>query len=281
MTDIDFGISRLEKVSQYLEDLYEPLRRGVYMVIFSGPSGAKHYIDNELFHLPPYSVLYLGPERMSHFDRNVHEDTYILVFSSRFYNRSYRDIHYLQNSPLFFDLNRIYYLTPPAEVLMYCKVLVSLLYRARDNFEKQLNRDLAHNLVQQILIMGTMLHDIVPIRDFKNNQEQVLALKYRELVAKHFKTNRTVKFYADLLNITERKLNKATENIFGISAKDLIVYHIMREAKRLLSYSDLTIKEISFDLGFSEENNFSTFFSKNESRSPRQYRNNNKLKVVA
>lgn len=251
------------------------------MVIFSGPAGARHYIDAKAFKIPPYSTLYLGPERLSRFDAAVHRDSYVLLFSSRFYNRSYRDLHFLQNSPLFYDLTKVYYLTPPAESLMYCKVLINLLYQARDSFDKQLSRDLAHNVVQQILIMGTLLHEIVPVRNASNNHDQVIAAKYKELIREHFKHNRTVKFYADLLNITERKLNKATENALGIRAKDIIVYYIMREAKQLLTYSDRTIKEISIDLGFSEENNFSAFFSKNESCTPSQYRNGTKLKVVA
>jgi AraC family transcriptional activator of pobA len=279
-TDIDFGIYKLEKAVQVTADPYLPRRRGLYMIIFSGPIGAKHLINNETLEIPPHSALYIGPERLSHFDRDEFPETYILIFSSRFYHRSPRDSHFLQNSALFNDFTRLYYLTPPAEALAYCKAMINLLYRARENFQVQLNEDLAHNVVQQILIMGTLLHKIVPLTDFKNNPEQMLVLKYKELVKIYSKQNRTVKFYAEKLNVTERKLNRATENILGIGAKDLIVQDILTEAKQQLTYSDKTIKEISFELGFSEENNFSAFFSKQESCTPSQFRTNTKLKVL-
>ncbi|RZK15494.1 MAG: helix-turn-helix domain-containing protein, partial [Pedobacter sp.] len=66
---------------------------------------------------------------------------------------------------------------------------------------------------------------------------------------------------------------QAIINIHGRSAKQLVTEKIFEEAKVLLAHSALTIKEISYRIGFSEENNFSAFFTKHSGYSPKKYRN--------
>ena len=82
----------------------------------------------------------------------------------------------------------------------------------------------------------------------------------------------TIQFYADKMNITERRLNKATESVLGMGAKDLITQRIIEEAKRLLRYSDSDIKEISDSLGFSGSQNFSNFFMNHTEIRPKDFR---------
>jgi AraC-like DNA-binding protein len=47
----------------------------------------------------------------------------------------------------------------------------------------------------------------------------------------------------------------------------------MLEARRLLQYSELSIKSISYEIGFEDIQTFSRFFKKNEGVSPSEYRN--------
>jgi AraC-like DNA-binding protein len=47
----------------------------------------------------------------------------------------------------------------------------------------------------------------------------------------------------------------------------------MLEARRLLTYTEKSISEIGFELGFSDIQAFSRFFSKQEGSSPQKFRN--------
>ena len=47
---------------------------------------------------------------------------------------------------------------------------------------------------------------------------------------------------------------------------------ILLEAKRLLVYSDKSIKEIAYEIGFEDIQSFSRFFKGKENKSPSEYR---------
>jgi AraC-like DNA-binding protein len=53
----------------------------------------------------------------------------------------------------------------------------------------------------------------------------------------------------------------------------VIQERILIEAKRLLSYTRKSVKQISFDLGFEDVAYFSNFFKKHTSQSPLDFRN--------
>ncbi len=275
-SNTDFGISRLEKLQRYIPDMYRASRKGVHMVVFSGPDGLRHYLDERMFELPPYSLLYIGDNRLSRFCQEAYINCYVLFFSSVFYCRSSRDAHFLQHSPLFNDYGQICYMTPPSDGSIYRNTLVHLLYTAKENMEQPLSKDLAHNIIQQILIMGELQHNQSSRTSFREDQDNFLTTHFTTLIAAHYKEERRVKFYADKLNITERRLNRAIENSVGLSAKEMITKHVMDEARWQLAHSRASIKEISGELGFSGENNFSTFFLKNEGIRPIAFRRINR-----
>ncbi len=269
---MDFGIYRVQKLKEHLPDMHSSLRRKCYMIVFSGPNGAVHHMDNREFPLPPHSVLFIGPDQVSRFDEGLTADTYVLLFSSSFFGRSSRDMHFLQNSPLFNDHGQVYAMTLPQEGLGYANVTVYLLYQARNGIKEQLNKDLAHNTIEQILIMGSLYAKNTSNASYKADLDNYLVIQYKALIAEHLVEEKMVKFYADRLHVSERRLNKAAETVTGIGAKDIIIERVMDEAKRLLIHSEKSVKEISLDLGFSGEQNFSAFFLKYADARPTEFR---------
>lgn len=274
---IDFEIFRHEELVTGIKqhpwsDLLKNTRHSFYMIMFTGKNGATHYIVDQEITIAPHSVLFLGPNRKSRFSKEVAESTHVLLFSPLFYNRTTRDAHWLNSSPLFHTYEEVYQLTPPNESIQYCKTMAHLLYIAKNDVEAPLNLDLAHNLIEQILIMGTIYGEKDLKSCYKSGPDQVLVTHYKKLISEHYQTKSTVKFYAEKLNVSERQLNKATNEILHMTAKDVITEHIMEEARWRLIHAPAPIKEISVELGFSGEHNFSAFFKRNENISPLQYR---------
>jgi transcriptional regulator GlxA family with amidase domain len=58
----------------------------------------------------------------------------------------------------------------------------------------------------------------------------------------------------------------------GMTAKQAIADHLFLEAKGLLGSPSLSIKEVSFKLGFASPCSFSAFFRKMSNKSPSVYR---------
>ena len=74
------------------------------------------------------------------------------------------------------------------------------------------------------------------------------------------------------MGITARRLQQAVAESVGKTPKQLIDDRLLLEAKRLLVYTNHSIKEIGFQLGFEEPTNFSRFFRKQAGHSPAEFR---------
>lgn len=95
------------------------------------------------------------------------------------------------------------------------------------------------------------------------------------LVEKQFKTVHTVKGYAEQLFISPKSLAKKLHALSYPTPLQIIQDRIILEAKRQLKFSNLSIKEIAFELGFEDPAYFSRLFSKNADVSPAAYRKAN------
>jgi AraC family transcriptional regulator, transcriptional activator of pobA len=72
-----------------------------------------------------------------------------------------------------------------------------------------------------------------------------------------YKQYKQVKDYASFLNITPLYLNEIVKQITGFTVSYWIQQTIMLEAKRLLYYSKMDIKQIAFELGYEDFTYFS------------------------
>ena len=104
-----------------------------------------------------------------------------------------------------------------------------------------------------------------------NRQYQVL-YQFRKLTDKHFNTLKTVKEYAGLMNLSAKYLSECVKNNTGRAALSLIQNRILLEAEQLLTYSTLSVKSISYKLGFVSAASFSRFFKGLKGISPIDFR---------
>ena len=87
-----------------------------------------------------------------------------------------------------------------------------------------------------------------------------------------FSRERSVQFYANALHVHPNYLNFLMKKYTGMTAKQMIVDHLFLEAKGLLSSPSLTVKEISYELGFTSPGCFSSFFRKMSNMPPSKFR---------
>lgn len=79
--------------------------------------------------------------------------------------------------------------------------------------------------------------------------------------------------YADLMFVPLKRLNRACKSVAGKTAGKIIADRLDFEAKRFLYYSTNTVKEISYELGFSDPTYFIRFFKNMNGISPKAFRN--------
>lgn len=94
----------------------------------------------------------------------------------------------------------------------------------------------------------------------------------KHAIEQNFKSKKTSKEYADLLNVTSDNLARACKKYFDKTLSNLIADRIVVEAKRELYFTDKPIKQIAFELGYNDEYYFSRLFKKKSEISPQNYR---------
>ena len=112
----------------------------------------------------------------------------------------------------------------------------------------------------KIFLLGLIesVHGLHPILH-KETVDKPIYVRFKKLLNEHYKQNRTVQYYAEELAITPKKLNSITKKHCGETAIQAIHNRILIEIKRQLMFSDLSHKEIAFDLGFNSPSALNKF----------------------
>jgi len=92
------------------------------------------------------------------------------------------------------------------------------------------------------------------------------------LVAEYHMKERGTAFYAERLGLTPKYLSRLIRQISGQSAPEWINAFVVMEAKSLLKYSSLSIKEIVYRLGFPNASVFYKFFRNHTGQTPTEFR---------
>ena len=74
------------------------------------------------------------------------------------------------------------------------------------------------------------------------------------------------------MSISAKKLNLITSKIYGKKPKSIIDDRVLLEVKRQLVYTNDSIKEIAYSLGFEELTNFIKYYSKHTGETPKMFR---------
>lgn len=105
----------------------------------------------------------------------------------------------------------------------------------------------------------------------KPRQEQLTDDFFR-LLAKHYRKQHNVGFYADRLHRTPKYFSGAVRRISGRSVYDWISTMLLSDSRLLLQTTDMTVLEISEELGFSSPSVFVQFFRHHTGTTPLKYR---------
>lgn len=98
---------------------------------------------------------------------------------------------------------------------------------------------------------------------------------FKLAVEQHLSEQHEVHSIAAQLNMTTSSLYSVVKEFSGLSPKEWITSRIMLEAQRSLQYSDMSVKELAYTLGFSDPGYFSRLFRKSTGKSISSYLKDN------
>lgn len=107
-----------------------------------------------------------------------------------------------------------------------------------------------------------------------SSRYRAITLKFRKVLDKHLVAEKRPAAYAAMLSISEVYLNEAVKGATGLSVGAYIRNLVVLQAKRQLTYTSLSAKEIAYELGYDDYSYFSKLFVKSTGMSPSEYRKN-------
>lgn len=104
------------------------------------------------------------------------------------------------------------------------------------------------------------------------NGKSSLVFRYKRILNERVTELHSLSEYADELNVSPKYLNECVQDVLGVSAKSMIIEQLELRARHVLKFTDKSVKEVAYDLGFSSPDYFSAFCRKHIGQSPSQYR---------
>ncbi len=172
---------------------------------------------------------------------------------------------------LFFGASSLPVISIPEDEVKRLKTVFEMfLLELKTKDDLQL--EMLQMMLKRFLILCARIYK-KQVNYFKMDDNQINIIReYNFLVEQHFKTIHTVAEYAEMLHKSPKTLSNLFSTISSKTPLQFIKDRRMLEARRLLRYTDNSIKYIALELGFEDIQTFGRFFRNNEGVSPSIYR---------
>jgi AraC-like DNA-binding protein len=265
-----FQIHRLEKVVGAWEGTIPAYRQSQFFILLIKKGTGEKTIDHFSFPIQKNTLLVIPP-RVAHSSKYESLDCsgYMLSFDIGFFFRHFFPKNLIANTRVFKKSAKPFMILTNEQVEDLSIIFERLL---REYHEQLTDKDemIAIKVLELLMQCDRYFTDAEPQHNTESYCEVIES--FNQLIQAHFSTERSVQFYANALHIHPNYLNFLMKKYTGMTAKQIIVDHIFLEAKNLLSSPSLTVKEISYELGFASPGCFSAFFKKMSNIPPSKYR---------
>lgn len=103
-------------------------------------------------------------------------------------------------------------------------------------------------------------------------RKQEITYYFENLIINTKQKYQPTSYYAGKLNVSAIYLAKCVKESTNKTVSAILSEYLILEAKSLLKHTALTISEIAYTIGFSDNSNFNKYFKKHTGTSPKQYR---------
>jgi AraC-like DNA-binding protein len=159
----------------------------------------------------------------------------------------------------------------PKEDIEILETVWKVLYMELESTDS-LQLEMLQMMLKRILILCTRIYKTQVNYESLDMVHIDLVRAFNFLVEKNFKELHSVVDYADLLSKAPKTLSNLFKKLGNKTPLQFIQSRLLLEAHRLLKYTDQSISEVGYALGFKDIQSFSRFFKNQEGISPNEYR---------
>jgi len=137
---------------------------------------------------------------------------------------------------------------------------------------KLVNEKIPEEYLSQLKTIITLFIENMESGSFASKIKVDEYATFLNLLNEYQKHSYCIKEYSHLMKVSPRHLNRIVKYSSGKTACEAIAEKVIMNAKRLLTETNFSIKEIAYEIGFSDQYYFSRFFKKYTGISPKMYR---------
>lgn len=245
------------------DDVMEPHRRNNYSITLVLSGETTQYIDFKKYTVKAPAMILLSPDQVHQHTGNSLSEIVNISFNCEFFMGE----------------------TVGTGLLCWACVFGRSVIELTDeqlrelmSFVRPMLREMENNLPLREMILRNQLKSFLtastrfPQIDIASMQTDTLpnriVRQFNELSDVHYKEKTQVAQYADMMFVTPGHLNDTIKSALGRTAKQIIDEKRIMEAKRLLYWGDVSIKEIAWQLNFEDDGYFNRFFKKHTGFTP-------------
>jgi len=272
--NVSFGISRMEDI--YIKrngEVDEPHRHNYYTVLFINKANGLHKIDFNTYELSDKQIFFVAPGQVHQVMETKKSLGFAMTFSNQFLVESSIPLSFIDSLNLFQNYGQSPPLSPSSDQFDAIENFTKNIFKLFNSDAKMKSLSIGAFL-KLLLIECNNICAINPIESDLDSSGDNLIRAFKNAVDNNYKKEHSTTYYANELHITPDHLNRTIKAKIGKTAKEYIQARIVTEAKRLLYFTNLSNKQIGYELGFNEPANFSAFFKKHTQLSPSNFKKN-------
>lgn len=268
----DLEISRMEDIwDRSGGKAGDAHRHNFYTVLWARKASGIHVIDFNRYQLGPEQLYFVSPGQIHQVLATERPEGWAITFSPDFLATNSISESFLVNIHLFnpYGDNPPLVIGPPTgdKLEGFLREMASL-----KRIGHPLRREALGAYLKLFLIECNQACDTPLTFEEDKSAKHHLLREFKLSVEKDFRKQHKVGPYAQSLSVSPKHLSSLIKTLTGKTSKEYIQERITLEAKRLLLHTELSVKEIAYDLGFEEPLHFSGFFKNCTGISPSKFR---------
>ena len=246
-----------------------PYRVAKLTIIYVSKGEGEHIVGRTAFPVKDRTLIIVPPRVITSYS-SYSELTkgYYLLFNLNYFLQLDFPVHHLLKMHLF-KKGLIPFCYLDMKLGKYIDNIFEIIFEEGHHQRRNKNELIALKILELIIICNRMVKTASGKAD---DYHSPLLIQYIELINEHYKEQHSTSYYAGELNIHPNSLNATAKRYLNQTAKGILDTKLVSEAKYLLYNTNLSAKEMAYDLGFSSPSHFFRFFKRYTGNSPLHYR---------
>jgi AraC-like DNA-binding protein len=262
-----FEVLQFEKMSE--PDVADVHKHTFYEIIWTESGNSTQTIDYKEYAVAPQSLFFISPNQVHQFEAWRPLKGGSILFTEDFFLLNRNDTDRL------FELSCLdnFYGNPCIHLNKkeFVDVKSTIDFIVRENARRDRNLRILQSLLHVLLEQAQRLADRAT-KTPVSKKYLVLYKRFKKFVEAHFAENQTAAFYAEKLFITPHHLNLVCKAVTGKTASGVLRARSILEAKRFLTFSEMTVSEIAARLNYFDSSYFAKLFKAETGQSPLAFR---------